>query len=76
MANTAQGWIIVDQASPGLKPSVWVEWNEQDGRKQLYMKARGEAGCAEAVEWWEKRLAQTIILEASLRGCYRVYTKT
>lgn len=68
------GWIVVDEAAPGMRPQVLVEWVEAGERKREYMKARGESGCTEAIEWWDNRLKQPVTLEPTIRGCYRVKT--
>lgn len=66
------GWIVVEEAAPGMKPQVLVEWTEGTERKRVYMDSRGESGCAEAIEWWDKRLRQQVTLEPTIRGLYRV----
>jgi hypothetical protein len=74
--RTYHGWIVVEEEI-GITASVSTEFIEADGqRKRVFMTRRGNSGCAEAVEWWDKRLGRTCFLEPTLRGCYRVYTDT
>src|SRR5262245_52908472 len=71
------GWIVVEEASPGYNPVIYVEYTSGDNkRRRTEMDARGNRGCTEAIKWWDKKLGEgKAKLEPTIRGCYRVYTE-
>jgi hypothetical protein len=70
------GWLIYDQIKSGDLPSVWVEYRIDGKVERVYMDQKGERGCTEAVEWWDKKLETKVKLEPAFRGQYRVYTES
>ena len=75
MSNRTQyhGWIVVAEPEPGYRPSVTVEWNEDGERKREVMGLKGNSGCAQAIEWWYRKMGKPIKLEKLPIG-YRVFT--
>lgn len=70
------GWVLVEH-EPGYRDVVAVEWTDEQGNRRRYRDDswRGESGCAMAIEWWERKLEKSILLQPTLRGCYRVYVE-
>jgi hypothetical protein len=76
MNKTYHGWILVEDGGKDYKDFIYTEYTNKDGdRIRTVMTSRGESGCAEAVEWWDKQVGQPIKLERSFARSYRVYTK-
>jgi hypothetical protein len=69
------GWIIVEPGGEGFKDFIYVEWMENDVRRKQEMPNRGESGAAQAVEWWDRKVGQSIRLEHFGSIGYRVYTE-
>lgn len=75
------GWILVEDAGPGFRDYISVEYADVKGRVVICGDTlqdqpwRGESGCARAIEWWDKKVSATVKLESTLKGCYRVYTE-
>jgi len=69
------GWIVIDEPAPGMNPSVYAEWTDEQGERQREFKGYGNSGCTKAVEWWDAKLKQRVTLEPTLKGCYRVLGK-
>lgn len=69
------GWIVLEEPAPGMNPPVYVEHDCQNGERYRSQKGWGNSGATQAVEWWEQRIGKPILLEPTLKGCYRVYTE-
>lgn len=75
-SNTYHGWIVVEDLAPGLLARVYVEYVSGDNkRRRKEMNSGGNFGCTEAIEWWDKKVGQSVKLQPLMKGCYRVYTE-
>lgn len=66
------GWVVVEEAAPGMQPRVFVEFVDEKGERQREFRGYGDAGCTKAIEWWDAKLGKPAVLESTIRGCYRV----
>lgn len=76
-ARKYHGWIVVEAGGSGFNNVIWVEWRDKPedevrSRKQV---GYGETGSVTAVEWWDKKVGQSVKLQPMLKGSYRVYTE-
>ena len=77
MRRTYHGWVVIEEAGPGLLARVYVEYTSGDNkRRRKEMNSGGNHGCTEAIEWWDKKFGCSVKLEPTIRGCYRVYTES
>lgn len=68
------GWVVIEEASPGYNPMVKVEYNSKaDGKRHSKEMGYGGSGCIEAIEFFDMQAGQTVKLEPTIKGCYRVY---
>lgn len=77
MKRKYHGWIVVEE-KPSGEPKysdIFVEYEEGGERKKDKMPKLGNSGCAQAVEWWDRKVGSNIKLEPMLKGCFRVYTE-
>lgn len=74
--RTYYGWVVVeDPGDKALADVIWVEWTDNGNGRQRKQMGYGESGCVTAVEWWDKKVGQPVMLQPTLKGCYRVYTE-
>jgi hypothetical protein len=73
--RTYHGWVVVREAEPGYNHPVYAEFRD-NGERQVVHQGFGNSGCATAIEFWDKKVGQTVKLESVIKGCHRVYTES
>jgi hypothetical protein len=69
------GWILVESGGRDLKDFIYIEYTDEQGKRiRKLMENRGNSGAAEAVEFWDRKVGQSVKLEPMILGMYRVYT--
>lgn len=67
--NKYHGWIVLTK-EPGYKDCIHVEWMEGEERR-----TKGMQSAAQAVEFFDKRAGQPVMMHETPVGAFRVYTE-